>query len=138
MVRTLFTKTKPIIVGDCYRPPIHQTSYIDHWEEDLCKLRTDYETILLGYFNICKTRKSNPLYKPYMNVLNVFSLCQIIIDPTSVTGDTESTIDHCNFKENMLTLVLLLLVLVGFLLHFVLEKSPGVILKVIILLRLGV
>lgn len=51
-----------------------------------------------------------------MNVLNLFSLCQIIIDPTRVTYDTESTIDHilCNFKENMLTLVLLLLVLVFF------------------------
>lgn len=82
MVRTM-VKTKPIIVGVCYRPPT-QTSFIDHWEEDLCKLRTDCETNILGDFNICTTRKSNPLYKSYMDVLNLFSLSLIIIDRTRV------------------------------------------------------
>lgn len=79
-------KTKPIILGVFYRP--------DHWEEDLCKLRTDCKTIILGDFNICTIRKSNPLYKFYMNVLNLLSLCQIIIDTTRVTCDIESIIDH--------------------------------------------
>lgn len=60
-------KTKPIIVGVCYS--LHnQTYFIDHWEEDLCKLRTDWETIILDDFNICTTRKINPIYKSYMNV----------------------------------------------------------------------
>lgn len=45
------SKTKPIIVGVCYRPPT-QISFIDHWEEDLCKIRSDCETIILGDFNI--------------------------------------------------------------------------------------
>lgn len=82
MVRTM-VKTKPIIVGVSYRP-LTQTSFIDHWEEDLCKLLTDCETIILGDFNICRTRKNNPLYKSYMDGLNLFSLCQIIIDRTRV------------------------------------------------------
>lgn len=86
-------KIKPIIVGVCYRPPT-QTSFIDHWEENLCKLRTDCETIILCEYNICTTRKSNHLYKSNMNVLNLFSLCQIIIDQTRITCDTESIIDH--------------------------------------------
>jgi hypothetical protein len=38
-----------------------------------------------------------------MNILNLFSFYQIIVDPTRVTCDTESIIDHilCNFKENI-------------------------------------
>lgn len=78
-------------------------SFIDYWEEDLCKLRTECETIILGDFNSCTTRESKLLYKSYMNVLNLFSLCQIIIDLTRVTCDTESIIDHilCNLKENI-------------------------------------
>jgi hypothetical protein len=95
-------KTKPIIVGVCYRPPTH-ASFIDHWEEELSKLRMDCETIILGDFNICTAKKTNPLYKPYMNILNLFSFHQVIVDPTRVTCDTESIIDHilCNFKENI-------------------------------------
>lgn len=102
MVRTLFTKTNPIIVGVCYHPPT-QTSLFDHWEEDQCILSTDCETIILGYFNICTTRKSNLLYKSYVNVSNLFSLCQIIIDPKGVTCGTEWIIDHilCNFQEDI-------------------------------------
>lgn len=56
MVRTI-VKTKPIIVGVSYRP-LTQTSFIDHWEENQCKLRTDCETIILGGYNICRTRKT--------------------------------------------------------------------------------
>lgn len=71
-----------------------------------------------------------------MNVLNLFSLCQIILDPTSVTCDTESIIDHilCNFKENIVNS--------GVIptgnsdQNCVLEKFPGAFLTVIILLRL--
>lgn len=38
-----------------------------------------------------------------MAVFNLFSLCQIIIDPKRVTCVTESIIDNilCNFKENI-------------------------------------
>lgn len=62
LMHVIREREREIIVGVCYRPPT-QNSFIDHSEEDLCKLRTDCETIILGDFKICTTRKSNPVYK---------------------------------------------------------------------------
>ena len=48
----LLPKTRPILVGACYRPP-KQNDFIDKLEELLFKVRTDSEIYLLGDFNIC-------------------------------------------------------------------------------------
>ena len=45
-------KTKPIIVGTCYRPP-KQNHFVDQFENNLSKLRSDCDIIILGDFNIC-------------------------------------------------------------------------------------
>ena len=48
----LLPKTRPILVGACYRPP-KQNDFIDKLEELLFKVRTDSEIYLLDDFNIC-------------------------------------------------------------------------------------
>ena len=48
----LLPKTRPILVGACYRPR-KQNDYIDKLEELLFKVRTDSEIYFLGDFNIC-------------------------------------------------------------------------------------
>ena len=45
-------KTKPIIVGTCYRPS-KQNDFIDQFENNLSKLRSDCDIITLGDFDIC-------------------------------------------------------------------------------------
>ena len=43
----LLPKSKPIVIGTCYRPP-KQTNYIDKLEESIFKIRSDSEIYLLG------------------------------------------------------------------------------------------
>ena len=55
----LLPKSKPIVVGACYSPPI---------EEVLFKIRSDAEIYLLGDFNICFFQECSNLYKKYLGV----------------------------------------------------------------------
>ena len=66
-IELLLPKTKPIIVGTCYRPP-NQSNFTDRFEESLFNLRSDSETIILGDFNICLFKKASSLYKAYVNI----------------------------------------------------------------------
>ena len=47
----LLPKSKPIVVGVCYRPP-KQNDFIEKLEEEMLKIRTDSEIYLFGDFNI--------------------------------------------------------------------------------------
>ena len=82
-VELLLPKTKPIIIGTVYRPP-KQNEFLNNFEEILTNLRSDCETILLGDFNICILQKSNSIFKEYVNILKLFDLDQIIIEPTRI------------------------------------------------------
>lgn len=61
-VELLLPKTKPIIVGTCYRPP-QQSSFVEQFEKCLSQLKADCEIILLGDLNICYKDQRGPLYK---------------------------------------------------------------------------
>ena len=95
-------KTKPIIIGTCYRSP-KQKNFLDQFENNLCKLRTDCDIIILGDYNICFQQKKSALFKGYSNLLRNFGLKQIIEEPTRVTCTSRSLIDHilCNNQENI-------------------------------------
>ena len=47
----LLPKSRPIVIGTCYRPP-KQYDFTEKLEESLFKIRSDSEVYLLGDFNI--------------------------------------------------------------------------------------
>ena len=51
-IELLLPKTKPILVGTCYRPP-KQRSFLDFFANTLSKIDPSSEIIILGDFNIC-------------------------------------------------------------------------------------
>lgn len=63
-VELLLPKTKPIIVGTCYRPP-QQSSFVEQFEKFISQLKAVCEIILLGDLNICYKDERGPLYKSY-------------------------------------------------------------------------
>ena len=89
----LLPKTKPILVGNVYRPP-KQTDFISKFEETLCKINPEHETLIFGDFNICLLHKMSNLCKDYLNLLKLFNLKQIINNPTRVTNSSSTLIDH--------------------------------------------
>ena len=48
-IELLLPKTKPIVIGSCYRPP-KQTSFLDLLQQTLSNVRPDFEQIILGDF----------------------------------------------------------------------------------------
>ena len=51
-IEILLPKSKPIIVGTCYRPP-SQNNFLELFDTALSKIRPDCEIIILGDINIC-------------------------------------------------------------------------------------
>ena len=49
---------------------------------------------ILGDFNICFKEKKSVLYRKYVQILRLFNLKQIIEEPTRVTINTSSLLDH--------------------------------------------
>jgi hypothetical protein len=47
-IELLLPKTKPIVIGTIYRPP-KMFDFIDKFENVLCQLKSDTETIILGF-----------------------------------------------------------------------------------------
>lgn len=96
----LLPKTKPIIVGTCYRPP-KQSHFIDRLENILSQLRADCEIIVMGDFNICVMDNNSYLHQAYNRVIKLFDLKQLIKEATRVTKKTRCLLDHilCNTSE---------------------------------------
>lgn len=101
-IEILLPKTKPIIVGTCYRPP-KQNDFLDLFERALNKLRPDCEQIILGDFNISFKNSVSSMCKSYKNILNMGNLKQLIKDPTRVTPTSSTIIDHivCNNEDKI-------------------------------------
>ena len=91
-IEILLPKTKPILVGACYRPP-KQSDFLELFEQTLNRLRPDCEQIILGDFNISFKNTSSSC-KSYKNILNMFNLKQLIDAPTRVTPTSCTIIDH--------------------------------------------
>ena len=86
----LLPKTKPILVGTCYRAP-NNTNAIYCMENTLSKLRYDCDTILMGDFNFCLLK--NKTIK-FSQLLNDNGFTHQINSPTHVTNTSSSLIDH--------------------------------------------
>lgn len=98
----LLPKTKPIIIGTCYRPP-KQSDFVDRFETILSQLRSDCEIIIMGDFNICVIDNKSHLSQTYNKVLKLFGLKQLIKGVTRLTDTSKSLIDHilCNSSEKI-------------------------------------
>ena len=88
----LLPKSKPIIIGTCYREP-KNNKIINYLEATLPNLQPDCETIILGDFNICLLNNSN-LKNKYTDILNSCHFSQLIEEPTRVTQNSSTLIDH--------------------------------------------
>lgn len=98
----LLPKTKPIVIGTCYRPP-KQNNFLEFFDTAFKLIRPECEVIILGDFNICMKNKISVLFKNYCNILNMFSLKQLIAEPTRITASSSSLIDHilCNNEDKV-------------------------------------
>ncbi len=95
----LLPRTKPILLGTIYRPQTH-TRFVENFDDVLSKCDLSQETYIFGDFNICLLN-SSPNYamtKDYLGCLTGAGLQNLIKEPTRVTEDTESLLDHvlCN------------------------------------------
>ena len=94
----LLPKTKPIVVGVCYRPP-KDSGFLDRLELIMSRIRSDCEVMVLGDFNINTLKmKTYGLLKKYLDMLGLFHLKNLINEPTRITSTSSSAIDHiiCN------------------------------------------
>ncbi|XP_045107676.1 uncharacterized protein LOC123515047 [Portunus trituberculatus] len=77
----LLPKTRPIIVGCCYRPP-QQNNFLDLLEENVTKFSQEDEVIIQGDMNICFLKRIGQLYKRYVNFMKMFGMEQLISEVT--------------------------------------------------------
>ncbi|MCG8048030.1 MAG: reverse transcriptase domain-containing protein, partial [Candidatus Thiodiazotropha endolucinida] len=84
--------TKPFLLCTAYRPPSAHCDWIDLFEEELSIAQTSsLEYTLMGDFNIDFTACSN---NKWLNMIQLFDLTQLIIQPTRITQTTSTIIDH--------------------------------------------
>jgi hypothetical protein len=89
-------KTKPIIVGICYRPPTC-TNFFSKLEECIVNSERyiDLEIIILGDFNVnvLNKKKSCSLHKSLANFQRSLNLTQLITEPTRICQHSSTIID---------------------------------------------
>ena len=93
-VNILLPKTKPILVGVCYRPPT-QFNFYKLLEESLETVFPNTEFILLGDFNTALSNKNMTcfLVKELYNFSSMLGLSQLIDCATRVTCQCSSILD---------------------------------------------
>ena len=94
-IEILLPKTRPILIGVCYRPP-KDYKFFEKLENDLmnCDRLSDLECYILGDFNVnVMHNKNSGLTKCVSDVCDIFDLCQLISDPTRITDSSKSIID---------------------------------------------
>ena len=93
----LLPKSKPIVVGVCYRPP-EDPDFLIHFECCISKIRSDCKVMIMGDFNVDYFKQKCSLYKNYKNILHLFDLNQLIKTVTHLTDTSSTLIDHivCN------------------------------------------
>lgn len=94
MIDICLPRTKPILLGVCYRAPQHNSFY-DHLENVLlnCPKLMKNECILIGDFNTDALKKACPTFKGLDRCCRTFGLTQLIQEPTRICDTTQSTID---------------------------------------------
>ena len=83
-VDILLPRSKPIVVGVCYRPEPEDLEFLIQFEETVSKIRSDCEVTILGDFNINTLLPVNScrILRKYLDVLNLFHLKNLIKEPT--------------------------------------------------------
>ena len=89
----LMKHTKPVLVGCVYRPP-NQTDFMQTFKETIQGLSPESDTIILGDINIDILNRNNSSTKLYKNFLKNNGLSQIISEPTRISQNSNSLIDH--------------------------------------------
>ena len=99
-INVLLPKSKPFIVGMCYRPP-DDSNFCDKLENNILSIKElEQETYILGDFNInyCKANNSS-LMKSLKRVMTSLNLDQLVKSPTRISP-TSSTIIDLIFTSN--------------------------------------
>ena len=95
-VDILLPKTRPILVGVCYRPP-KQCDFYELLEQSCNEGNgfTEFECVILGDYNtnVIKTTRRSALVTSMYNFERIFGLKQLITEPTRVCPTSESIID---------------------------------------------
>lgn len=94
-VDVILPKTKPILLGVCYRPPKQDVKDFFKSLENVLNSNVTIaqECIILGDFNVnVLTNKGNGV-ESVSNLCNTFNLKQLISDPTRVAKNSSTAID---------------------------------------------
>ena len=84
---------KSFLVGNMYRPPDSKIEYNDRFEDFIdIVLNEEKEFILLGDFN--KNMLNNDTDREWGNFTTSLGLTQLISEPTRVTNESKTLIDH--------------------------------------------
>ena len=95
-------KCKPFIVGYIYRPPDSKSVWKDRFDSKLEKIQLENkEIIILGDIN--KDLLNSNIKSEWSNVISTQGFKQIIKEPTRVTSNSKTLIDHIytNYDENI-------------------------------------
>jgi hypothetical protein len=90
-------KTRPILIGVCYRPPKH-TDFFNVLERCCldCNCFTNNEVIMMGDFNVDYSQlhsHTNPLHVSLKHYMSMFGMTQIINTSTRITSTTSTILD---------------------------------------------
>ena len=94
-VNILLPKSRPILMGTCYRPP-DKSNFYDALEDMFsnANILIGMEIIVHGDFNTNVSKSANNnLVKSLNNFCSMFDMYQLIDKPTRVSASTESIID---------------------------------------------
>ena len=92
----LFNKSKPVMVGNLYRPPDSYNylpyAFNDKFDSMLAKVCCkDKEILILGDFN-CDYYEQNS-NRPLKHIISSYGFCQQVDSPTRLSEESESLID---------------------------------------------
>lgn len=94
--------SKAFLVGNVYRPPNSKIEFNDRFEDFMdFVINENKEYILLGDFN--KNLLNEEIENEWGNFTTSLGLTQLVSEPTRVTKDSKTLIDHIytNFEENI-------------------------------------
>ena len=90
----LLPKTKPILIGTCYRVP-KNSKLTERLENAVARLCSDCDTVNLGDFNYCLIKNK----KKKSKTLDTNGFTQLIDTPTCVINNSSSLIVHIYTNE---------------------------------------
>lgn len=86
-------KGKPFLIGNIYRPPDSRIEFNDRFEDFIDNVfKENKEIILIGDFN--KNLMADNVDREWLNFTLTLGLTQFVSNPTRVTPNTSTLIDH--------------------------------------------